>query len=250
MKPFSWRTDGVVLGIAMLMPTVMTWIYFVLFPGQGSVTRAIYFGSKVVMGILPLWWFWRIGYFNRRPEQNVGTDKAKPHYARSLLLGSVFGVLTFLGMMIVYYLFLKETPALAGTVEAVAARLKDAGVSSAATFLVLVVFLSIFHAAFEEYYWRWFVFGRLKSGVPWLWAAVLSSLAFMLHHVIVLAAYIPATHAWLLVPVLSLGIALGGFVWCMIYYKTGSLLGAFIAHVCADLGIMWCGFDLCRGLLS
>lgn len=114
----------------------------------------------------------------------------------------------------------------------------------------MALYLSVLHAAFEEYYWRWFVLGRLRRGMPWLPAAAVAAVAFALHHVIVVAAYIPATHAWLLVPLLSLGIALGGLVWSVIYHRTGSVLGAWVAHVLADLGIMFCGYDLCKGYLA
>lgn len=246
MRPFSWKADGTVLLVAMLAPSGLTWLYFVVFAGQGEFTRNLYLASKVVLGVLPVAWFL---WLRRGATPAVDIPVPQRNHQASLVAGLAFGLLTFGGMLLAYYMLLRGTPALAGTVGALLVKLKDAGVDSARTFLVMALFLSVLHAAFEEYYWRWFVFGRLRRGVPWLLAAAVAAAVFALHHVIVLAAYIPATHAWFLVPLLSFGIAVGGFVWSVIYERTGSLLGAWVAHVLADLVIMWCGYDLCRGYL-
>jgi membrane protease YdiL (CAAX protease family) len=167
----------------------------------------------------------------------------------SLLAGLLFGLLTIFSIVILYEFFLCDSPALAGTADALKSKLQDAGATSFWSYVGLAGFLSILHSAFEEYYWRWFVFGRLRYGMHWLPAAMVAALAFALHHVIVLSVYIPATHVWL-IALLSLGIALGGFVWSTIYHKTGSLIGAWTAHFLADAGIMWCGFFLCKGYLA
>jgi uncharacterized protein len=246
VRPFSWRTDGLVLVIAMLAPSLMTWLYFVVYAGQGEFTRNLYLASKVVLGILPFVWFL---WLRRGAAPDPSVITISRHWA-GFVAGLAFGLVTFAAMLIAYYGMLRGTPALMGTVDILMEKLKDAGVETAAGFLGMAVFLSFLHAAFEEYYWRWFVFGRLRMGIPWLLAAVIAAVAFTLHHVIVLWAYIPPTHAWFLVPLLSLGIGIGGFVWSIIYHRTGSLVGAWVAHVFADLGIMWCGYDLCKGYLA
>ncbi len=162
----------------------------------------------------------------------------------SARLGLDFGLFTVAAILVLYYVFLKGTDLLAETGTIVKTKLDDAGVDSESTYLILAGFLAILHSAFEEYYWRWFIFGRLRTGLPWMLAALISSAGFMLHHIVVLWAYLPGQYGWLLVTLCSLGIGFGGFIWCCIYQYTGSLLGAWIAHLCADLAIMWCGWEI------
>jgi membrane protease YdiL (CAAX protease family) len=251
MKPFDWRRDGIVLAIAMLAPSFFTWLYFIAYAGQGHITQALYLGSKVLLGLLPIWWYFqtRTDLTLRATLHLLWKKRSDSRISRSILAGTLFGILTMLAILVFYEYLLNGSSALAGTDSALQSKLTDAGVTSVWSYLGLAVFLSVLHSAFEEYYWRWFVFGRLREGVSWVAAATVASLAFALHHVIVLSVYIPATHVWL-IAVLSLGIALGGFVWSAVYQKTGSLLGAWIAHFMADAGIMWCGYFVCKGYLA
>ena len=39
MRPFSWKTDGPVLLVAMLAPSLMTWLYFVAYAGPGYAAK-------------------------------------------------------------------------------------------------------------------------------------------------------------------------------------------------------------------
>jgi len=72
------------------------------------------------------------------------------------------------------------------------------------------------NSVFEEYYFRWFVFGRMRSFLP-LWpAAALSGLVFMAHHVVLLSVYLPGQFWTLTVP-FSLCIAVGGAMWAWLY---------------------------------
>ncbi len=242
--PFSWKSDGIILGIALLAPMAMTWIYFVTFAGQGTVTRVLYGSSKVVLGLLPICWFLWLRYQAMRSENVTPLTRPIRRHELSIRLGLDFGLFTVAAILVAYYVFLKDTSLLAGTGAIVQTKLDDAGVSSLNTFIIMALLLSILHSAFEEYYWRWFVFGRLKVAIPWLYAALISSLGFMLHHIIVLWAFLPGSYGWLMTLLLSLGIGFGGFIWCCIYQYTGSIIGAWIAHLCADLAIMWIGWDI------
>jgi membrane protease YdiL (CAAX protease family) len=107
----------------------------------------------------------------------------------------------------------------------------------------MAAFIAVAHAALEEYYWRWFVFGRLRRHLAVGAAAVLSGLAFMGHHVLVLAVYFPGRFWGAAVP-LSLAIAVGGVVWAWLYHRSGSLLGPWLSHVLVDAAIMLIGYDL------
>jgi uncharacterized protein len=70
---------------------------------------------------------------------------------------------------------------------------------------------SLLHSLLEEYYWRWFVFGQLHRLIA-LWPAIMiSALAFMGHHVVVLGVYLTETPrvAW----IISAAVAIGGGFW-------------------------------------
>ena len=60
------------------------------------------------------------------------------------------------------------------------------GMGTPARYVALAAFLAVAHSLLEEYYWRWFVYGRLRRYVPMAVAMAVSGLAFMGHHVIVL----------------------------------------------------------------
>jgi membrane protease YdiL (CAAX protease family) len=250
LRQFHWKTDGWVLGIALFAPTVMTWLYFFVLAGQGMLTRSVYFASKVLTGLLPLYWYLYLRFQTMRASDVNDIAPAKPRHLLSFKLGLDFGLFTVAAMMVLYYVFLRDLPLLKTTAGLIQTKLQDAGVTSATMFVVMALFLSVIHSAFEEYYWRWFVFGRLRAGLPWLWAAAISSFGFMFHHILVLYTFLPGEAGILFVVLFSLAIGIGGFVWCCIYQHTGSLLGAWVAHLCADLGIMWCGYDIVASRLG
>jgi membrane protease YdiL (CAAX protease family) len=103
-------------------------------------------------------------------------------------------------------------------------------------------FLSLIHSGLEEYYWRWFVFGRLQRLIRPGRAIAVSALSFMLHHVLLLAVYFgwtsPAT--WLF----SAAVAVGGAYWAWLYRRSGSLYGAWLSHLLIDAAIFTVGYDL------
>ena len=108
-------------------------------------------------------------------------------------------------------------------------------ISTVWQYAIMAVFYSAIHSFLEEYYWRWFVFGQLRTWCSPISAAVLSSLAFMPHHVIVLGLYFGAGSASSIL--FSLGVAVGGGVWCWIYHRSNSLWGPWLSHAMADAAI-------------
>jgi membrane protease YdiL (CAAX protease family) len=96
----------------------------------------------------------------------------------------------------------------------------------------------------EEYYWRWYVYGELRRGVPPGIALVVSGLAFSSHHVIILAVYLPGEYFWTLTMGLSSAVAFGGIFWAWLYQRTRTLLGPWLSHALVDAGLMCVGYDL------
>ena len=142
-----------------------------------------------------------------------------------------------------YYGWLRDSALLEHTPARLRTVLQGFGVDSGPRILALAVFYVAAHSLFEEYYYRWFLFGRLRTFLPLPAAVVLSGLAFMAHHVIVLAAFLPGQF-WTAAAPLSLCIAVGGGVWAWLYARTGSLYAPWISHAIIDAAILAIGWDL------
>jgi membrane protease YdiL (CAAX protease family) len=225
---------------AMIYPTLTAWFYFVLLappsdtlpPGWLPLTA--YAAGKVVQFGLPLFWVFgleRSTFVISRPR------------ADGLAWGIGFGFLVMLAMFVLYFWGLRGSALFEQTPAKIAAKLELFHAATPARFLLLAVFLSVIHSFLEEYYWRWFVFGELrKISAPPL-AVLLSSLAFMGHHVIILSVYFPGRFLTLAVP-FSLCIAVGGAVWAIIYERSGSLVAPWISHMLVDAGIFVVGYNM------
>ena len=235
------KGEPLVLAAAMALPTITAWVYFVtLAPAAtGEVTAnrlfvAAYSVSKVVQFGLPVVWMWFAEPSALRPRR---PDR------RGVRAGVAFGVIVAAIAFGLYYGMLAGSSAFAGVPERLRAKVGGFGLGTPAGFLVLAAFIAVAHAALEEYYWRWFVFGRLRRHIPVAVAAVASGLAFMGHHVVVLSVYFPENF-WTAVIPFSLCIALGGVVWAWLYDRSGSLLGPWVSHVIVDVALMGIGYDL------
>lgn len=227
-----WQVAAIVL--AMVFPSIGTWLYFITFAGDESVAK-VYAASKVVQFAFPIVWalaFERSRVTFRLPD------------GRGMLFGAAFGLAVMLGMLALYFGFFSDSSyALQGR-EALMAKLNDFGLTTPLAFLGLALFYSLFHSFMEEYYWRWFVFGRLREFTGLWTAVVLSSLGFMAHHVIVLAQY---SDNPLVVGLLSISVAIGGAVWAWLYNRHHSLYPSWISHMFVDAGIMLVGYQMAFG---
>ncbi len=229
-----------VVVLLLTLPTISTWVYFDLFEGRGWVTQALYFGSKLLQATIPILW---VAFVLRE-------DWGRPRWSKaSACYGLLVGLVTMVGMIWTYQALLQGTPILAQTPASIMKKLRDFQIDTPLRYGVMAVFLSILHAAFEEYYWRWFVFGQLQQRCHLFWAVFISSMGFAAHHVIVIAKYIPDEYFFSVTIPGALVIASGGAIWAWIYHRTRSLVGAWIAHMFADIGLMWVGFDLCQSML-
>jgi hypothetical protein len=233
---FVWSRDGPALLFAMLFPTLGTWFYFVLLEGH-ALMRPGYTVIKAVEFLFPAAWVW---FVQKRPIQPEWPTR------RGVGLGLGFAVFVVAGTMALYYGYFRTSSFLERTPEAVWQKSVDIGADTPATYFALAMFLAVVHSLFEEYYWRWFVFGQLRCGLPIWVAIVVSSTAFALHHVIVIAAYMKPEHFWTVTLGLSLCVAAGGAAWAWIYQRSGSIYAAWLSHLVIDVGLMWIGFDLCR----
>jgi membrane protease YdiL (CAAX protease family) len=235
-----------VLAVAVIYPTALAWLYFVALTRQGEsnladvrtgvnpLVIAAWVGGKLVQFALPLLW---LAFVEGRRLKLVAPS------LRELSLGLALGLLVAVATWAIYSWLSAHTRLLAQAPAKVIGRVHEFGLETPARFLLFAGFLSVAHSFLEEYYWRWFVFARLRQEMPALAAGLLSSLAFMAFHVIDLAAFFPGKF-WLLVVPLSLCVGIGGGIWCWLFHRTGSIYSPWISHLLIDAAIMVVGYDL------
>jgi membrane protease YdiL (CAAX protease family) len=230
--------DGIALLFAMSFPSAMSWVEFMILPGSGHERnlglQVTFWAGKLIQFSFPLVYMWLC----HRDQLAI----RKPS-ARGLELGALFGLVVGAGALILYFTWLKSTPAMAATPERLFRWLTEFNMATPGGYIVMAFFIAVLHSFLEEYYWRWFVFGRLEKYLPLAVAMALSSLAFMAHHVIVLSVYLHG-YFWEAVVPFSLCVAGGGAVWAWLYHHRESLYAPWVSHLLVDLALMALGYDM------
>jgi membrane protease YdiL (CAAX protease family) len=236
------RREQLALAFGILFPTLVTWVYFVALDGSApALQQSAYSIGKALQFLFPLVWVFAI---SRDLLRSPALGPSAMRFSTSIAIGIAFGLLIAGVGLATYFLYLKPAGLFESAAGEVREKIKGLGLASFAAYLALAVFYSLVHSLLEEYYWRWFVFGRLTRITSLPWAFALSSLGFMAHHVLLLATYFgwdsPATY------LLSAGVAIGGLAWAWLYRQSGSLIGPWISHALVDAFIFALGYDLLR----
>jgi membrane protease YdiL (CAAX protease family) len=216
----------------------MAWLYFVALAQDEARAnpglQAAFGTGKVVQALFPLvyvWWFERGRLVPQAPT------------ARGLGLGIGFGLLVAAATLALYHGWLKHSPLLGDAPAQVLRKVHEFNMATPAGYLTMALFICAVHSLFEEYYWRWFVFGTLKRHVSLAAALVVSGIGFTLHHIVILGVFFP-DRFWILALPFSLCVGVGGGVWAWIYHRSGSLYAAWISHAIIDAAILLVGYDM------
>jgi membrane protease YdiL (CAAX protease family) len=232
--PSITRSDRIAIGGALVLPTVITWVYFILLDGAPAASQqSAYAVGKVIQFGLPVVWVCLV----QRNWQKLHWPKAW-----SLIAGIAFGLAVAGAMAVLYFAVLKPAGVMEGPATAARAKVASFGVVSPVVFLGIAAFYSAIHSLLEEYYWRWFVFGQLSRSGRLPTAILISSVGFAAHHVLVLQHYF----GWLspLTWVCTLGIVIGGAFWAWLYRASNSIVGPWISHSVIDAAIFGIGYQM------
>lgn len=216
---------------ALVLPAIGTWVYFVplagtpwSLPASGLLkTLMVAWPLVVVLGVQGAWPRWRAIDWRR--------------HLRAIPLGLAVGAGIGLGMVLLYA-FTPAGPAVADFGPVIRDKLDQLGLLE--HYLLLCVFIALWNSLFEEYYWRWFVFGRLQQMVPLGMAYLLAGGAFALHHYVILWCYFPPLGAL----VFGTLVGVGGAIWCWMFHRQRSLAGCWISHVVVDAVMLALGYRL------
>jgi membrane protease YdiL (CAAX protease family) len=246
--PGAWAA----LGVALTLPMLMSYLYFVLVAPPTSASeppetnpwmQGLYALAKVVQFSWPIVW---LALADRR--------RLRPRWPgwRGTGLGLAFGAVVGVSICALFWALLDLSPspsislAINEMSEKVRRKMAESGLSRPLTYVAFGAFLCLGHSLLEEWYWRWFVHGELRRLLPWAAAVTVSSLGFMAHHVVLLAVYFPGRFFTMAVP-LSLCIAVGGAFWAFLYDRTGSLVGPWLSHALVDSALIAVGYRLLFG---
>ena len=230
----SHGSGWVIVIFALLLPTAVTWLYFIALAHADPLLQKLAAGiGKAIQFALPAIWIWQI------QRQRLALKRPT---AGGLPIGAAFGLAVAGAMAVLYFAALKPAGTFDEPAKAVREKLAAFGATSPPAYLVLAVFYSAVHSLLEEYYWRWFVFGQLRKLLSLPAAIGVSSIGFALHHVLVLALYFGWQSPWTWL--FSAGVAVGGAVWAWLYHKSGSLYAPWLSHALVDAAIFAIGFDL------
>jgi membrane protease YdiL (CAAX protease family) len=244
------KREWPVLAFTLVFPTVLAYGYFVAFAndptpegqpwdgrqaGPNLAALALWTTAKVVQILLPVAW---LGL----------TDPAVLRWQwpdwRALVPGVVFSLLVMAAMFGLYFGLLRDGPVLKLNPDGLRRKVVEFGLQTPQWFLLFAILISLAHSLLEEYYWRWFLFGRLRRQMPVMAAAILSSVGFLAFHVIDLAKLFPGRF-WTVALPLGLCVGVGGVVWCWLYQRTGTIASPWISHLLVDLAMFAVGYDLC-----
>ena len=222
------------IAFVLSFPTLLTWVYFILLADQApALQQTVYSIGKVIQFGFPIAWVWLI----------CREQPSRPRFrSDGLQVGGAFGAVIITTTIAAYLLVLKPMGAFDSAGELIRQRVVAAGIDSPMKYAGLALFYSACHSLLEEYYWRWFVFARLRKQTTLPIAIAISSIGFMAHHVVVLSHYFGGVS--FLSCFFSLGVAVGGAVWAWLYARSSSLWGPWLSHCLVDAGIFLVGFDV------
>lgn len=210
---------------AMALPSFGAFFYFVMF-SESAWAKALYLAVKVAMVVLGIVG-WRLSSLHFRDTLSF----TKKEMFRGLLVGFVLALGIFVAALLFWDTLLLSRGEILEKITSLVPLMWYGPV---------VVVFSIFHALFEEWYWRGYVARALEAHLRPRGAIVLSALAFTGHHVIVLSQMFPRH----IVLFGSLGVFCGGVIWSILFKKTSFLTTSWISHICVDLAIFFIGFLL------
>lgn len=269
---------GAAVVFAMVFPTVVTLAYFVLLASfSAGLQQAVYLVGKTIQftfpalavaillarrhagGMSPATTGGRLSLrdvlrlqLRRVRLRLVQLLRPRSRWfgrnARFLVLGLGFGLLVLAAMVGLYQGVWKTGELFSGAGQEIRGKIVDLGIDRLWIYAAVGVFYAICHSGLEEYYWRWFVFGQLRHRLQAASAIAISSLAFMAHHVILLATYFGWSSPWTYA--FSLAVAVGGAVWAWLYERSGSLAGPWLSHLVVDAAIFLVGYDVARDLFA
>ena len=230
-RPVQWAA----ILFALCFPSAFTYIYFFAAAGDHpNLQHLAYTVGKTIQFAFPA--VWMLAIQRRRVKLPTPTTSG---LGIGLALGAAIGA----SMLAAYFLWLAPAGDLSGIAPKVTEKLSEFQIDTPGKLIAMGLFYSLLHSLLEEYYWRWFAFGRLRALVSVRAAIAISSIGFMGHHAIVLWKYLP----WPCAILASAAVAVGGAMWAWLYNRSGSIYAPWLSHLLVDAALFTIAFDMATG---
>ena len=221
---------------AMVLPLVASLMYFVLLAGS-TVAMVIYTATKVFTVVWPI-----IVAFAVEGLRFARNGVQWRKHVAALPLGITTG-LFIRGVIVGAYSLEPVGDYARGFSDEVTTKAAEMGMREPLPYVVFGVFMSVLQSLIEEFFWRWYVFGRLIRVVGRGTAYFAASLAFAAHHYVVLGCFFSTVGTL----IFGTCVAIAGAVWCWTYQRQSTLAGCWISHALVDAAVFYVGYQLIFG---
>ncbi|MEM8783531.1 MAG: CPBP family intramembrane glutamic endopeptidase [Planctomycetota bacterium] len=232
------RAAWLFLLLAAPVQLIGTTLAMVAFP-EATWTKVGFGVAKVLLMLAPVVWLLKV---EKVPIKI-------PRWSnRGMLWAHGTGALIFTVIAGVYYGFAHAWTDPTVMLE----KVRQFGLDRIGLYLLGALYWCTINSMLEEYFWRWFVYERLRDVLPTSLrgkavgvglAVFVCGLLFTAHHVVALSVYFDAKTTALA----SLGVFIGGVTWSWLYAKAKNIYAAYVSHVWADVIIFWIGWQLIFG---
>jgi membrane protease YdiL (CAAX protease family) len=152
-----------------------------------------------------------------------------------LKVGCLFGMLSFLIILIAYYI-LRDVIDL----QSISENLQNKSKITASSFIFVGLYITLGNSFLEEYFFRGFIFLNLYEHNSKKFAYIYSSLLFGLYHIGIFKAWFDIK----LVVLALLGLIAVGFIFNWIDTKSKNFINSWIVHIIADSAIILIGLRM------
>jgi membrane protease YdiL (CAAX protease family) len=209
------------LTLVTVFPTIVTLVAL----RWQIIHRVTYpLGKGIMLGI-PIVWWWVSGYQLHEIMDLAGLKDKK------WWIGFPHGFLIGLPIIALYYLLLLGRVPDVGLTE----KLRSLGLIKIWPLAILM--LSIVNSAFEEYYWRSFLYPVYTDITNPKSAVFINGFFFTFHHLAIITIYFPLGFALFF----ALGTGIGGVLWAELRRRKINIIACWISHVIIDLIVMSIG---------
>ena len=215
---------------AMVLPFFSTLVYFVF--AEGQLAQGLYLVNKVFM----IGWPLIVVFYFQKYRIEWGKIEWQKHL-RAIPFGMLIG-----GSICAFGFGLYFLTPIGDYVRGLAPKVREQVEAHEVTaiYIPVCIYITFVHSLFEEYYWRWFVYGRLRILTKPLYANLLAGAAFAAHHYVMLWCYLDAFGAILF----GTWVGLGGMIWAWMFQRQDSLVGCYVSHLLVDAGVLLIGYWL------
>lgn len=180
--------------------------------------------------VIPLGFHWA-----DRHERQMTVNRQLDSEKNGWIFAIALGALSF-GAVLGAYALLRPLIDFPHIVADLQGRLKV----SQMNYLLIGAYVVFINSFLEEVFFRGFIFAQLYKNGQRIKAYILSSILFALYHVSIFRTWF----TWPMMALALVGLTVGGMIFCWLNRKNLKIHFSWIAHIFADLAIIWIGYTL------